>query len=491
MPIQRTRFADIIRAEYPNARNRYFQDMAQRQQQSGIDLQRNALAQSAEQARQQLELQRQQAEDQQQQQSIANGISGLALAKTAYPYAKSGVQGAMNLFQSPDTGVYEAAGYNEPAVQYGSDPALNSLYSPEMSGAGEAASTSFAPAVGYEAPTFAASSEVAPYAYNPVTESIFAESAAPAYGAGEAAIPTAAEGAAGYGAGYGAGSGAGEGAGAAAGGGLSWWGGPVIAAATFGQLKAAESSDPVEGVAPGHFFSQNESGNWRPRFAEPDKNYFSQQWGGGPTTGARFDARLQKGDWQGAGKALPGFIHGYGIPGLDAFGNVVGGYAERQGGERLGKAAQSLVDPVGTLTGSLAESKDIGDAAATILSGGIVNDSHFCTLIDKKIGTTRKEKFMLMAFKNWSEKNRPELTKYYEENMGKVAFIIDQTMGDNIEFYAVMKDMLIDRVIAHVQNEDMEAAFNQYFEGGMKLIREFSPEHEPFISKAEMPVDNG
>jgi hypothetical protein len=369
MPLRRTRFADIIRAEYPNARNRYFQDMAQRQQQSGIDLQRNALSQSAEQARQQLELQRQQAEDQQQQQSIANGISGLALAKTAYPYAKSGVQGVYNMFSPSETGAYEAAGYTEPNISYGVDPALESFSAPEAIGAGEAVAPA-AQAIGYEAPSFAASSEVAPYAYNPVTDSLYAE-AAPIAGAGEAAIPGAAESVAALGPESGAaGYGAGEGAAAGAGGGLSWWGGPVIAAATFGQLKAAESSKPTEGVAPGHFFSQNESGNWRPRFAEPDKNFFSQQWGGGSTTGAKFDARLQKGDWQGAGKALPGFIHGYAIPGLDVAGNVAGGYATRQWGDRAGNEVGFAIDPVGQTTGALAGSEDIGDALTAIITGG-------------------------------------------------------------------------------------------------------------------------
>jgi hypothetical protein len=38
-----------------------------------------------------------------------------------------------------------------------------------------------------------------------------------------------------------------------------------------------------------------------------------------------------------------------------------------------------------------------------------------------------------------------------------------------------------------MQHDDMEAAFDQYFQGGMKLIKEFAPELEPFIAKAEMP----
>jgi hypothetical protein len=479
------RYDSLIRAEAPTARNRFFRDQSFALDQKNRDLSRQALDQSRDQFNQQLALSQEQADAQGRQADTANLISTAALAKTAYPYAKKavsyGIDKASGLFSTGEPAASTAA--FEPQVPYSYNPVDTTPFISDTAGAASAAPIAYEASA---APTFAASSQVAPYAYNPVTESLFSEAAAPAYGAGEAAIPTAAGSAAGS-------TGVGEGAGAAAGGGLSWWGGPVIAAATLGQLAAAKSSPNVEGEPVTHAFSFRD-GNFSPGLAEPDKQFFSEQWGGGNTIGARFDARRQKGDTGGAIRALPGFVQGYAFPGADVVGNVAGGYASRQGGDTLGRVASTVANPstilapgLQPIAEGLSESKDIGDAAATVLSGGVINDSHFCTLIDKKIGTTRKEKLLLKSFKDWSEKNRPGLTKYYDEYMGKVADIIDKTIGDNDSFYASMKDMLITRVIDHMQHDDMEAAFDQYFQGGMKLIKEFAPELEPFIAKAEMP----
>jgi hypothetical protein len=140
----------------------------------------------------------------------------------------------------------------------------------------------------------------------------------------------------------------------------------IIAAAAAGQMAASNSADPVEGQKPGHFFSFNDEGNWRPWLSEPDKNYFSQQLGGGPTTGAKFDAALQRGDMGRAAARLPGFAHDYAIPGLSVAGNVIGDYARRQLGDKTGDRVHTIVDPIGNITRKVGDAKDIGDVGKVL-----------------------------------------------------------------------------------------------------------------------------
>jgi hypothetical protein len=140
----------------------------------------------------------------------------------------------------------------------------------------------------------------------------------------------------------------------------------IIAAAGAGQMLASNSADPVEGQKPGHFFSTDDQGRWSPWFSEPDKNYFSQQLGGGPTTGAKFDAALHNGDMGRAAARLPGFAHDYAIPGLSVAGNVIGDYARRQLGDKTGDRVHTLVDPIGNITRKVGDAKDIGGVGKAV-----------------------------------------------------------------------------------------------------------------------------
>jgi hypothetical protein len=360
---RRIPYADIIRAEAPMAKNAYFARLA-RDQAKKAALARNALAQKT------LTQQASQAEDL------------LAANKEQF---RTGLTESQRQFQEQQRLQQEQAAQQAVQAQQATGLATVGL--------------------GVEAYPYLKEGA------SGLSNMIFAD-AAPAATAGTAAGTTA-----GTTAGTGAAAGGGSaGAGGAGSGGLGAGGIAGIAAlAALGQIAAANSGDPVEGQKAGHFFSTDEQGRWSPWLSEPDKNYFSQQLGGGPTTGAKFDAAIQRGDMGRAAARFPGFAHDYAIPGLSVAGNVVGDYSRRQLGDKYGSQVHTLIDPIGNLTRKIGDAKDIGEAGHALVDTA----TEFVDPIGNTVGNLAED-----TVTNWTG----------NETLGKAARVFVDPVGSAVDF---------------------------------------------------------
>ena len=344
-------YSDLIRAEAPAAKNRYFNNLAMTQQENQFN--------------QELSLQEDIAEEQQDQANMSNLISGAGLAVEAAPYATKAGKSAL-----------DAGGA---AVDYGS-----SLFSTS------------APAA--DATTSAASS-----ATPAVKPAAVASDVLLAEGAGAATAPSTLSGAgadvaatelaiAESGGAGGTTSGVGGAAGAAP---LGW-----ILAAIAAQEMAGQSTDTVfEGQPTGTFFSMNDEGNWRPRVAnDPWKGWVNDELGLNPSSGEKMDAAIQNGDWENIAKRTPAtanqWVDPVGDLGYDVIQEGVEGLTGL--GDQESDAVMSLINPV----------------AAT---GKILEDTWICSQVKKHVGFKMSDLRALAQLRKFGMKNHTELTEHYIE----------------------------------------------------------------------------
>ena len=96
------RYSDLVTAEAPEARKRYWN-------QQNLNLQNQALTQNQEQFDANLELMKEQAEEQEKQANISSMVSGAGLALEAAPYVKDAGSMALDAGTSLYNSIFPAA----------------------------------------------------------------------------------------------------------------------------------------------------------------------------------------------------------------------------------------------------------------------------------------------------------------------------------------------------------------------------------------------
>jgi hypothetical protein len=297
-------WADIIRAEAPVAKERFFNNRAMGLQKEQMKMQEDAM------------------EAQQRQATMSNAISTATVGQKVAPYLSKGAgaladvgKGAYNWMTGPSA--VEAAAAESAAV------GGNMSTAPIM-----AEGVSTAPVIGSAGGGGLAATEGA-MAGGEMTAGLGTSQAAAGTGTGSAA-------------------------------GSSWWTGPAIAAAIIAQNMATNDTDTVvEGQQTGNVFSTDEKGSWKPRFfTEPWMGWASDKLGHKEATpGEKFDAAVQNKDWGNVARRTPSTAYQW----FDPVGQMGRGMF-REGWRSAGlekKKEQDLamtfgLDPIGGIT-SLAE----------------------------------------------------------------------------------------------------------------------------------------
>ena len=420
------RYADIVRAEAPQARERYYSQL-------GLNMQKEALDQNAEQFNQNLELLKDQADAQEDQAMTSNIISGVGLGMEAYPYAKKGVTAGADL----------VSGLISPSTAGGTDAASS------LTGVGAdiAAAEGFTPAAGTVKPAIGASSTI-------LAEGATTPSTLAGAGADVAATELALTESGGLGTGVGSGSGVTSGAG-------SWMtaAGYVAAAIALQEMLAGDTDTVYEGQPTGSVFSMNEDGNWRPRFGnDPWKGWVNDKLGFEPTAGEKWDAAVANEDWGKALQRTPAAISQWLDPIGDLGSDVVTGLVDKAGGpEWVSDAVNAVTNPIGFVSDK-------------------ISDSYICGATDSAVGMDKNDLRLLNDMYKMALEKRPALGMFYKENGKQLVRVMSNAENDQLKFYETIKEEMLIPVLKLLRDGLFDDGLDLYIQKTINLFKKYAPE---------------
>lgn len=418
-------WSDLIRADAPRARQRYFNNLSLKQSEDQFD---QSLALNQE----QLDFQRQQAEESQKQAAQSQLLSEAGLAIEAAPYIKSGFTKASPLIKDTAGGAIDWAG---------------SLFSPSTSGVGTAAEG--ANLIGGGTAGYTTGVQGVAEGANLVgggTDLLLADTAAQSAPVAQGAASGVSAGATGAGTATESASGISGTLGTI---------GNVLAVIALQNMAADATKTNFEGQRSGGFFSMNDEGNWNPRFFnDPWKGYTNQQAGLGPSSGEKLDAAMYNQDYGKVAKRLPSTLNQWSDPIGDLGYDITKkGVQQVTGlGDQEADAAMMAINPIG------------GAVKAA-------EDSWLCTEVGKRFKYSLSDIKALIKLKKYSIDNHKYLTKHYLNHGPE---LID-SIGMEKSVYTELYMKLIGPVIQLVKREEMEQAFELYRDITIKITRAFAP----------------
>jgi len=415
----RSKYADIVQAELPSARQRYWSGLAKKQAAEQFDEEMGL-------RKDELKLQAENAEQMKKQNDTSNTIAAASLAMPVVQKVAPFVKGAISGLGSGGS----AAADLYPTI-------LSAEGTPVIAGGAPGTVTTAAPTISTAAPTIPAATPAAAPAAAPAAETAAA-------GGAEAG-----------------GSGAGMGGGAAT--------AAYIAAIIAAQHALTNSTGTkFEGQNTGDVFTMNDEGNWNPRFGnEPWHGFLNDKLGNEPSAGEKFDAAVYNQDWSKAAMRLPSTVQQWADPIGDALYDTQKGtidaWSDQWGlglDDQTEDVIMTLINPVSAV-GNFIEDLD---------------PSYLCSATKKLIGIDKIDFALLGGLYRYALRYHKPLGRFYLKHGNKLVKAISRQISDIGAFYSVLKKNMIEPIIHQLRLGDQEKAYQIYKAICFFLFKEFTPD---------------
>lgn len=175
----------------------------------------------------------------------------------------------------------------------------------------------------------------------------------------------------------------------------------------------------------------------------------------------------------GLGTGLAGMAVSWGLGALGVDKTIAGAMGGAVSGFMIGLKMGSIGGPLGALAGGV-----IGALASMI-------SSWICGAVDKHVGMTDHEKLAMEKLKDYCKENERGWLRWYIENGEELVECIEAEEDNLVKYYSQIRIVMIEPVVALVDNGNMEEAFTLYKTMALFQFYRYAP-HIPVPEDVKM-----